>query len=269
MLALSLTDYILLVRTLGRLIYTNHTPAIMSIRTVRYGSMDLDNPVALIGFPSAGLVSSIISNFYVAQLSMPVIASMSGPNMPPYCFIVGNQAYPPVRFYGRKGKGKNSRDVIICLSEYAPKPEEAYELAREIITFLRRMGVVDVICFEGVPKFSGEEFMMVCGSGPGCAPMMKKSKLPVMDTGMIRGLTGILMYEGEPAGMNVISVLCPANQSVPDPGSAVGFIEPISKMVPGLKVDPKPLLEEADLIKKKMDEQQQPSTKDFDSQLYG
>ena len=30
-----------------------------------------------------------------------------------------------------------------------------------------------------------------------------------------------------------------------------------------------PLLDEADLIKKKMDEQQQPSAKDFDSQLYG
>lgn len=240
----------------------------MSIKTVRYGDMELENPVALIGFPSSGLVSSIISNFYVSQLSMPVIAAMSGPNMPPYCFVTNGKAYPPVRFYGKKGKGKNGRDVIICLSEYAPKPEEVYDLAHEIITFLRHIGVTDVVCFEGVPRFSNEEYMMICGSGPECVPMMKKSKLPIMDGGMIRGLTGVLMYDGPPAGMNVIAVLCPAAQGVPDPGSAAGFIEPIARMVPGMKVDSKPLMEEADLIKKRMDEQQT-ENKDFDSQFYG
>lgn len=240
----------------------------MSIRTVRYGDMELENPIALVGFPSAGLVSSIIANFYVGQLSMPVMASMSGPEMPPYCFVVDGKAYPPVRFYGRKGKGKNGRDVIICMSEYAPKPEDTYELAHEIIAFLRRMGVTDMICFEGVPRFTNEDPMLICGNGPGCAAMIKKSKLQVMDSGMIRGITGVLMYDGPPAGVNVVSIMCPAAQGVPDPGAAAGFVEPVSRMVPGMKVDSKPLMEEADLIQKRMDEQQS-TDKGFDSQFYG
>lgn len=240
----------------------------MGIKTARYGDMKLDNPVALIGFPSVGLVSSIISNFYVGQFGMPVIASMSGSFMPPYCFISGGNAYPPVRFYGRKGKGKNGRDVIICLSEYAPKPEDTYDLAREIISFLKQMGVKEVVCFEGIPKFSEDDVLTICGSGPGCNNMIRKSKLPIMENGMIRGLTGIIMYNAPLAGLDVVSLLCPSAQGVPDPGSAAGFIEPVSRMIPGFKADSKPLLEEADLIKKRIEEQQT-GTREMDSQLYG
>lgn len=240
----------------------------MGIKTVRYGEMKLDNPVALIGFPSTGLVSSIISNFYVGQFDMPIMASMSGPSMPPYCFISNGIAYPPVRIYGRKGKGKNGRDVIVCLSEYAPKPEDAYELAREIVRFLKQQCITDVICFEGVPRFTDEDTLTICGSGPGCKDMIRKSKLPVMDNGMIRGMTGVLMYEGPSAGLNVVSLLCPSAQNVPDPGSAASFIEPVSRMVPGFKVDSKPLLDEANLIEKRIEEQQT-GVKEMDSQLYG
>ena len=87
--------------------------------------------------------------------------------------------------------------------------------------------------------------------------------------GMIRGMTGILLYDGPGWGFDVVSVVCPANQSMPDPGAAVGFLKPLSKLIPGLKVNPQPLMDEADQIQKRMDEQAAENNDLLSRQIYG
>ena len=64
----------------------------------------------------------------------------------------------------------------------------------------------------------------------------------------------MLLYDGPNYGITVLAMLCPANQSMPDPGSAANLLQPISKLIPGMRVNPKQLLEEADQIQKKIDE---------------
>lgn len=240
----------------------------MSIRTVKYRDLGLVKPIAIIGFPSTGLVSSILSNFYVSQYRMEVIGGMSGPDMPPYCFLYNGSAYPPIRMYGHKGRGKRGRDVIVCISEYAPKPEQCYMFAHEMIRYLRSMDVSDVICLEGISRFDNSDRALICGSGPDSNELIKKSKLDQMDNGMIRGMTGVLMYDGPLAGLNVISVMTAGNPNIPDPGAAAKLLEPMSRMIPGLKLDPAPLLKEAEEIERHIDNQEQNDAMEG-SALYG
>lgn len=82
----------------------------MAVKTFRYADLGLEDPVAIVGFPSVGLVSSITANYYVGQLEMEAVAGMSSPSMPPYCLIHRSRAYPPVRFYGRKHTTKTGRE---------------------------------------------------------------------------------------------------------------------------------------------------------------
>jgi len=244
----------------------------MEIKTVRYADLELDNPVAIIGFPSSGLVSSIAANYYVSQLKMPVIAGFAGPDMPPYSFIYSGHAYPPIRVYGYKSKekrGKKGKDVVICLSEYAPKPEQCYDVVHAICTYLRSIGSTEIICLEGIPKMNEEDSMVVCGSGDGSREMIKKTKLKVMDSGMVRGTTGVMLYNGPLFGFDVMAVIVPGNQNLPDPGSAAGIVAPVSKVVPGFKVDTSMLLKEADEIDKRLQQEQSVSVRDDSTQIYG
>lgn len=241
----------------------------MTVKTARYADIGLEDPIAVVGFPGAGLVSSIVPNYLVGQLSMVPIAGMSSPVMPPYCLIAGGLAMPPVRFYGRKGRGKNGRDMIVCMSEYAPKPEDCYDLAQEVLRCLKHMGCGTVVCLEGVPKYSDEDTMMVCGCGENIRELMRRTKLKELSNGMIRGMTGVMLYDGPGWGFDVVSLVCPANQSMPDPGAAVGFLKPLSKLVPGLRVDPKPLMDEADQIQRRMDEQAAENNDLLSQQIYG
>ena len=243
----------------------------MEIRTVRYADMGLEDPVAIIGFPSSGLVSSIAANYYVSQLKMPVVAGFSGPDMPPYSFVYDGNAYPPIRVYGYKGKekrGKKGRDVVICLSEYAPKPEQCYDVVHEISAYLRSIGSKEVICLEGIPRMSEEDSIVVCGSGPGSREMIKKTRLKVMESGMVRGTTGVMLYNGPLFGFDVMAVIVPGNQNLPDPGSAAGIVAPVSKVVSGFKVDTSMLLKEADEIDKRLQEQAV-VPHDDSTQIYG
>ena len=244
----------------------------MAVKTIRYEDMSLDDPVAVIGFPSVGLVSSIAANYMVGQLDMTPIAGLASPSMPPYCLIYKGVAYPPVRFYGRKSTTKTGRDLIVCLSEYAPKPEDCYEIVQAILSFLKYMGCHDSISLEGTASINDTDGAVVCAVGPGASKMAKKSKLTVMEGGMVKGTTGIMLYEAPSMGMGVTTLMTPANPSLPDPGAAASFVPAISSMVRGLRLSPKPLLTEAEEIRKKMESEQEEVEKREEeraSQLYG
>ena len=244
----------------------------MAVKTIRYEDMSLDDPVAVIGFPSVGLVSSIAANYMVGQLDMTPIAGLASPSMPPYCLIYKGVAYPPVRFYGRRSTTKTGRDLIVCLSEYAPKPEDCYEIVQAILSFLKYMGCHDIISLEGTARINDTDGAVVCAVGPRASKMAKKSKLTVMEGGMVKGTTGIMLYEAPSMGMGVTTLMTPANPSLPDPGAAASFVPAISSMVRGLRLSPKPLLTEAEEIRKKMESEQEEVEKREEeraSQLYG
>lgn len=244
----------------------------MAVKTVRYSDPGLQDPVAVIGFPSVGLVSSIAANYMVGQLGMEAIAGLSSPSMPPYCLIHQGVAYPPVRFFGRKSTTKTGRDLIVGLSEYAPKPEDCYELVQAILAFLKYSGCKDIVCLEGTARTSEDEEPVACGVGPGAERMVKKSKFRPMDGGMVKGVTGVMMYDAPSWGMGVTTLMVPANQNLPDPGSAAALIPAISGIVPGLRLSNKPLLREADEIRKRVESEQEAVERrqeELAGQLYG
>lgn len=228
----------------------------MSIETHTYTELVLDDPVAIVGFPSVGLVSSIAANYIASQLKMPVIAGMNGPNIPPYCLIADGVAYPPIRFYGMKSRTKTGRDLVVCTSEFAPKPEDCYEVGIAVLDVLRNLGCRQVVCLEGIPRISDTDHAVVCGSGIVSERIEQASGLPRMDNGMVKGTSGVILCESRPRGMTATTLMCPANPSIPDPGSAVEFLEPLSKMIKGLRIDSKPLLAEAEEIRKKLEADQ-------------
>lgn len=235
----------------------------MGIDTVRYTDMCLRNPVGIVGFPSVGLVSSIAANYIVAQLDMEPVAGLGGDSMPPYCMVSDGLAYPPIRLYGRRSTTKTGRDLVVCTSEYAPKPEDCYTVATAVMGAMRDTGCSDVICLEGIPRTSPEDVPVACGC------LAEASGLRTMDSGMIKGLSGVMMYQAPARGMTVTTVLCPANPSMPDPGAAIGFIDPLKRMVRGLKVNTKELEAEDEEIRRKLEAAQAVAANSENSSLYG
>ncbi len=230
-------------------------------RVIWYSHKELNDPIAVVGFPSVGLVSSIVTSYVARDLELEATAGIAWSEFPPYTLVQNSRPLPPVRIFagpvsGVKTRGSRKKDVVIVTSEMAPKPEQTDGLTTELMGALNEMGVREILCIEGIPGTDPTTQLMGVGSTEAMRRKLADARIPVMQEGLVRGVTGVMLYEGAAEGMDVSCLLCPANPQLPDPGAAAGLVEPLMALIPGLKIDTKPLLAEADAIEKKMREQQ-------------
>lgn len=103
--------------------------------------------------------------------------------------------------------------------------------------------------------------------------MLEKYDVKEMQEGMVSGISGVLLYEGERLDMDVICLLGPARLDMPDARGAARLLEIVGKMLPELKLDPEPLHKEAEQIEQEMkaaiDSVKHPKKMGDESVIYG
>ena len=104
-----------------------------------YSDRRLNNAVAIVGFPSLGLISSIATSFLAKELELDLIASITSPSFPPYAVVQNGVPMPPVRFYMgtrenvKDDGGIDCEDIVVITSEFVPKTEMFTALADVIV----------------------------------------------------------------------------------------------------------------------------------------
>ena len=224
-----------------------------------YTDRELNNAVAIIGFPSLGLISSIATSFLAKQLGLDLIASISSPSFPPYAIIQNGIPMPPVRFYmGSRENveddgGIDCEDIVVITSEFVPKAETFTVLADILVKWCRDNNVHTVITLDGIPQFTPDQYSILgVGSTERARELMKKYEIDSVDEGMVRGLSGMLLVNAAENDLDVITLLGSAKQDMPDPRGAAKIMEPLAKMFPELEIDTEPLYKEAEDIEKKI-----------------
>lgn len=222
---------------------------------IRYADCDYKDPIAIVGFPGVGLAGSILAGFVIRELNMDVIAGITSRDFPPYTLIRGGNPYPPLRIYGHKSAGSHN-DLVIATSEMSLKPEQFYDVCTALMDLFRELKIKNIIALEGIPQFDDNNTIFACGTTPSSKEKIKMLGLTELEEGMVRGLTGIMLYEGFHNRTDVLAVLCPANPTLPDPAAAAKMLEPLSKMIPEFDIDTGPLYQEAKDLENKIKEQQ-------------
>ncbi|MDR0335199.1 MAG: PAC2 family protein [Methanomassiliicoccaceae archaeon] len=223
----------------------------------RYRDVKWDDPIAIVGFPSIGLAGSIAANFLARSLELEVIAGIASPDFPPYAVVQNGVPLPPIRFYagGRNcdDTGVRCDSVIVVTSEFMPKIEQHHPLAVALLEWFKENNVRTVICLEGVPFFDPEKGIFGVGSTQAANDIMDKYSVEKLEDSIVRGTSGVMLYEGVMRNMDVLAVLVPARADMPDPRSAAKLMEPLARMLPELKIDTEPLYKEAEELEKRME----------------
>jgi uncharacterized protein len=230
----------------------------MTFAVHKYRDIKWNNPIAVIGFPSIGLSSSIAANFLARTLQLEVVGGISSPEFPPYAVVQNGVPLPPVRMYagGRDcdtDSGIGCDGLIVVTSEFMPKIEQHHPLAVSLLEWLRSNGVMTVICLEAIPQFDNDDNIYGVGSTPAANDIMAKYSIRGLEDTLVRGTAGVMLYEGTMREMNVLAILGPARADMPDPRAAAKLMEPLARMLPELKIDPEPLYKDAEEIEKRMD----------------
>lgn len=249
------------------------------LRVIRYDDERLSDATAIVGFPTVGLVGSIVTSFIIKELDMPVFRGMSSDEMSPYCILLDGEPYPPIRVHGLCRKNDSNvecGDLMVVTSEIAPNVKQCYSLSNELLNMFADYGIKRIICLEGIPKFSESDSMYACGSTPAAREIVDTFEVESLENGMIKGLTGVMLFEGRDRDMDIVTLLCPANQKLPDPMAAVSVVEKLAKVIPELRnVDTAPLVKEAEELEKRILTQAAQTTENdsdilpYDGHLYG
>jgi uncharacterized protein len=230
----------------------------IDILTIKH--MDIKDAYVIDGFPSVGLVGSIAANYLVSFLDLDLIAIIDSMTFPAMSLVREGVPQSPVRIYGGPMGEKGEDKIVVLVSEFQPPPEIVKPLAATLMDWVEFNKCRMVISPEGMimppdkegakdPSFdSGKVFGV--GSTPAASNLLKEHHIPPFETGIIMGLSGVLLNEGVNRDMDVITILSWAHAEYPDARAAAACISAIDKMLLQVEFDIKPLISEAEIIEK-------------------
>ena len=200
----------------------------------------------IVGFPGVGLVGSIAANFIVDSLKMEMVGQLHSDKLPPAAVVQEGIPLAPVRIYQHD-------NLVILLSDFAIPIQLSNEMAQTILEWQDgHSGFKSIITLEGLMAQPTEEKADAKVYGVGSTDSARKkltdAKLDIFDHGWITGVSGLLLSEGNRIGQDVICLLADANAMYPDARSAAKLVQTIDIILPEIKLDLKPLIDEAEKI---------------------
>jgi len=249
------------------------------IRIFELKKTNLRGATVIDGFPSIGLVSSIVANYLVNALELEQIGIMDSNFFPSISLIRNAQPLNTVRIYAsERVRGTDEEDVdqiVVFISEFQPPPNLIKPISSAILDWIQEQRCSMLISPEGLVIEREEEEMELpseedekpqeeidedieskiknlelfgVGSTPGARNLLDKHDISPFIEGVITGVAGVLLNEGKRRDFDVVSLLAEAHSNYPDARAAARIIEVLDRLVLNIHIDSKPLYKEAEAI---------------------
>jgi uncharacterized protein len=243
--------------------------------------VDLRDATVIDGFPSVGLVSSIVANYIVKVLSLEQVGVLDSVYFPALSLVRRAEPLDTVRIYSgpRVGSETSGDQIVVFISEFQPPPNIIRPIASTMLDWLHeekcrilyspeglvieREGAAAAAALAGAEEGEeGEEEAAApvaeistkdietygIGSTPRARKLLEDNHIKLFQEGVITGMAGVLLNEGKRRDFDVISLLAEANPQYPDARAAAKVIETLDKLILHIRLDSGPLYDEAGVI---------------------
>ncbi|MEM3638551.1 MAG: PAC2 family protein [Candidatus Micrarchaeaceae archaeon] len=205
----------------------------------------LDGYILLEGFPSAGLVGPMVNSYIVEKLKMKYIGHIESDLFPPIATIHGSAPLFPVRLY-KDDKFK----IIAIVAEFTIPPNIIYQLSYELLNFVRKYGISQVISVGGIVADKPNDKVYAIASSRELLEKAVSVGINPIDEGVIAGVSAILLSNAPQYNIPIIDILVQVNPSIMDPKYAERIIANLEKLIK-LEIDLSELERESKMIQAK------------------
>ncbi len=202
------------------------------------------NATFIQGFPGFGLIGTIATEFLIDHLKAEMIGEFVYDELPATIAIHEGKLVKPMAVYYAK-----KENIVILHTILAPKGFE-WKVADEIVSLAKKLKAKKIICLEGVLSPTGEE---VYSFGD---KTLEKIGVKRLKESIIMGVTASVMTRYS----NVACLFAESHSQLPDSKAAAKIIEVLDRYL-NLKVNTKPLLEQAEQFEKKLKGMMQQASK--------
>ena len=236
------------------------------------------NPIVIEGFPGFGLVGTITTEYLLEHLKTECIGYMYFEEMPATIAIHNNKIIEPISVNYDK---KNNIVVIHAIS--SPQGIE-WKAADVVLDICKTLNAKQLITIEGVGTAGAkkEALQAIEGSSSpspkkdvfyytndkSLKSKLEKSNVHPLGEGIIVGVTSSILLK---TTLPTIALFAETTMGLPDSKAAARVITVLDKLL-GLKVDPKPLIKQAESFENKLKsllDQAKKVTKDKDKKQVG
>jgi uncharacterized protein len=214
------------------------------------------------GFPTVGLVSTITANYLIGALKLDQIGALDSDAFPPVSMIYASKPKFPARIYADE-----ESKVVVFLSEFTSMPDLVRPIAWTFFSWAKEHECRRIVAPEVffVKKEIGQDLGVYgVGNTDRAREEIKKLRIKQLVTGMVTGISGVLLNEGRRINFDVISLIATVRPDMSEARAAAKVIEVIDELIPTIKIDVEPLYEEAEKIEgyiKRLREQAKSATK--------
>jgi uncharacterized protein len=212
-------------------------------------------------FPSVSHVSSIVAHYLIERLELKFVGGILDARLPPIALIQDGKPMPPVRMYAGKPVCNMEKcdNVVVLVSEAPIPPRLCLPLAEALLEYSHQKGFVAGVLIDSFShqQESGHEVMdtddtdetlLGIGATDWALEQLKTMGIPLLEAGMVAGMSGVLLGEGRRRRLNMLCIMAESAGSIPDARAAARVIEKLDKMLPAIHLDTEPLLAEAERI---------------------
>lgn len=211
--------------------------------------MDLKGATIIEGFPSVGLVSTIVATYLIDFLKLDQICAVDSEAFPPTSMVYASKPKFPARIYG-----SSEKKIGVFLAEFTPGAVLHRPIAKKLLEWCKQQQCVRIISPEGLPS----EKLCLPGKGDAKTTQvygvgstdtarkdLQNAKIEQLNLGMIYGVGGVLLNEGRWEDFDVITLLAEACAEIPDSFAAAKILEAIDGLMPHLDIETKPLYQQS------------------------
>jgi uncharacterized protein len=215
----------------------------VELRTLK--EVDLKGGTVVAAFPSVGLVSTISATYMIQMLPMDQVCALESEDFPSVSMIYAKKPKFPARVYASP-----SHKLAIFICEM-PLPTRIHRsVAYALLDWGKAHDIRQIVSLEGLPMESdpsrvSEPEIWAVGSTDRARKELEKHKIDQLETGMIAGVTGVLLNEGRWRNQDVIALLAEARPDLPDAHAAVSLVHALDELLEDVPIDLGPLQQQA------------------------
>ena len=205
---------------------------------------------AVCGFSTVGSVGVIATSHLIGSLQLSPMGTVLHPRFPAVALIHDSVPKHPVRVYQGDGIG-------VFTSEIQFTSEHDVYFANTVLEWFTKGGFDRLVVIDGVVSnelgIKEESELWGVSSTSVGRDQLDISSIQRIQQGVVTGIAGYLIAEGERRGLDVTALLAECNPMYPDARAAIIAVEGLSELV-GIDVPVEGLLEDARNIEERVRE---------------
>ncbi|MFQ6061438.1 MAG: proteasome assembly chaperone family protein [Thermoplasmata archaeon] len=221
--------------------------------------MNLENGMLIIGFPTIGLVGPIAAHHLISSMKLDHIGSIYSRYFQPTAVIHNYVPTPPVNIFAGEeqcGPDGTCDQLIVVESEFLPPPSVLKPLGDAMMQWANDKRISLITVLEGMMKAEADDKLDVFGVGStkNAREVLKRFGISQLESGIVSGISGVMLYEGERVNKDVVCLLAETHIDYPDARAAAVILVALNHLLPQMEIDPEPLLKQAEQIEGKIKE---------------